>query len=412
VVSTTNYQTSGRIVIDQESINYTSVDATHFLFAQRGVDGTTAATHVTATPIGQYQCGLLSTGGAPTLTYSSGAPGGKHILNEAIQLQEGWTVGNTTGSAFSLMRWNRPTEVIWNNASTAGTASLNGLSMISYVDGWAVGASVNFLHWNGSSWASVATGLPNVTYNDVFCLAKNNCHAVGNMAGGSSLRPTIADWNGTTWTATTVTVFGAAGHQQGVHCALPNDCWSVGDIGLTTLFSYFYHWNGTAWASSTLAGFAGGDFPFKGVFCTSTTNCWAVGASANFAFWNGTSWARVVSNMPSAQYNSIYCNSASDCWAVGNVSGAALIVHWNGTAWSLNNSNPTPAVSLNFVTCTGVNDCWAVGASSGSQPGFIHWDGISWITVATTGLPNVAANAVSFTAPASKPWSVWTESFS
>lgn len=414
VVSTANYQSSGRIMIDQELVNYTSTDATHFLAVQRGIDGTTATTHVTGTAIGQYQCALVSSGGAPTLTFASpGSPGGKRILNEAIQLQEGWAVGLTSGGNFTIARWNRPTERIWNNFAAVGSFTLNGVSMTSYVDGWAVGASTTFLHWNGSTWSSVASGLSNVTYNDVYCISKNNCHVVGNMVGGSSNLPTIADYNGTTWTATTLNVGVRAGHQLSIHCASPTDCWSVGNISTSVSNSRFYHWNGSAWSGgNTLSTFASGDFPFNGVFCPSTTDCWAVGGSANFARWNGTTWVRTVSGMPSGQYNDIFCNSSSDCWAVGNVSGSDLIIHWNGSTWSRDPSTPTPATNLNHVECTNAKDCWAVGAASAGEPSFIHYDGTSWTTVITTGLPNAAANSIAMIGPSTQPWSAWTEDFS
>lgn len=412
VSSTTNYQSSGRIMVDQEIINYAAINSTNFLFVQRGIDGTTATTHVTGTPVAQFQCQLLSSGGIPGLTFSSGAPGGKRVLNEAVQLQEAWAVGNTTGGNFSLMRWNRPTEIVWNNGSSAGAFSLNGVSMISNVDGWAAGASTTFLHWNGSTWSTVATGLANVTYNDIFCLSKNNCHVAGN-AGVSINVPTIADWNGTTWTATALNVGSIAGSQVSVHCSTATDCWSVGAVGQNKNNSHFYHWNGATWSSSLLSGVNTTDFPYNGVFCTSTSNCWAVGASANFGHWTGAaSWAIVATGMPTVQYNGIYCSTASDCWVVGNVNAANdTILHWNGTAWSRDTSNPTPAVNLNSVACYDSNDCWAVGAASGSHPVFVHWNGSNWSTFSTSSLPNVTANFVSVIGPKTQPWSAWSEDF-
>lgn len=412
VASTTNYQHSGRIMIDQELMDYTATDATHFLFVERGQAGTTAAPHATGTSVGQYQCSLTSTGGDPKITYASGEPGGKRILNEMIQLEEGWAVGNASGT-LTFMRWNRPTEGIWNNASVSGSFNINSISMNSYVDGWAVGASTNFLRWNGSSWSGVASGLSNVTYNEVYCWSKNNCHVVGNMVSNNSTTPTIADWNGTNWTPTSVDASSRAGHQYGIHCGSANDCWSVGDRGLTTSLTYFYRWNGSAWAANSISGFASGDFPYRSVACPSTTNCWAVGSSSFFARWNGSSWSRFSSGMPSAQYNSIYCNNTTDCWAVGRVNSSRdLIIHWDGAQWSRDSSNPTPTTDLNHVTCISANNCWAVGAANGGEPTFLHWDGDTWIKFATTGLPNVAGNTIAMIGPDSRPWSSWSANFS
>src|SRR4029078_9991139 len=120
---------AGRILIDKELIDYTATDATHFLLAERGQAGTLAVPNVTGTAVGQYQCNLTSTGGAPKIIYSSGEPGGKRILNEVIQLEEGWTIGNASSGTLSFMRWNRPTELTWNNAPISGSFNLNGISM-------------------------------------------------------------------------------------------------------------------------------------------------------------------------------------------------------------------------------------------------------------------------------------------
>ena len=411
VLSTTNYQSTGRIMIDRELINYSGTDATHFLYAQRGVDSTTATTHTTGTSIGQYQCSLTSLGGVPALTVSSpGNPGGKRIVNENVQLEEAWAVGNSSGATLTFARWNRPTEVVWNNASVAATAfNLRSISMLSYTDGWAVGVGATFYHWNGSTWSGNPSGLANVTYNSVFCFSSTNCHLVGNMANGSSATPTIIDYNGVSVTAYHYLGIAYSWQpQNSVHCAAANDCWSVGGMGLTTLLSYFYHWNGSAWSSSSLPiGFLATDFPFNGVYCTSTSSCWAVGASNYFALWNGTNWTRTATGMPSVQYNDIYCNSASDCWAVGNASGQNIIIHWNGSTWSHNTSYPTPAVNLYSIRCRGSNNCWAAGAANT----FLHWDGNSWVKISSSAIPNVDIYDIAMLGPSAEPGSVWTQSF-
>src|SRR5438067_678522 len=93
----------------------------------------------------------------------------------------------------------------------------------------------------------------------------------------------------------------------------------------------------------------------SGVFCTSVTNCWAVGSFENAAgatlnqilHWNGTKWSRVTA-VPSpggtAQGNfsalaAVRCRTASDCWTVGAYSrGAAMLnqaLHWNGSKWAM-----------------------------------------------------------------------------
>jgi Tfp pilus assembly protein PilX len=411
VVSTTNYQSSGRIMIDRELINYTATNSTNFLNATRGVDNTTATTHVSGTTVGQYQCQLSASGGSPTLTPANpGDPGGIRILTEVIQLQEAWVAGNKPGANnFTFIHWNNPTEVAWSNASFASASSvnLNGISMLSYDDGWAVGANRTFVRWNGSTWTpQTPAAIPNVTMNSVYCNAANDCHAVGQNSGGAL----FARWDGASWTRI-IPSNSSNNNLNSVYCDASNDCWAVGN----NTGNKFYQWNGSGWAGIVVGALSG--FNFNGVFCNSSTDCWAVGADNVFGRKNGASWADATvterGSIPSVQYNSVYCVASSDCWAVGNTNASNnLFVHWNGTSWARDPSTPSPKVNLNGVACMDTNDCWAVGASSGGQGTFFHWDGTSWTNVVVSGMPNVALNAVAVIGPNSQPWSMWSENFS
>jgi hypothetical protein len=157
----------------------------------------------------------------------------------------------------------------------------------------------------------------------------------------------------------------------------------------------------------------------NGVFCTSASNCWAVGsfvsatsgAALNQALrWNGTNWSRVTVPSPGgnalgdfSELLAVRCRVASDCWAVGDYSkgGAALdqAVHWNGTKW-LVVSTPTPGGTLNGddnelfdVVCPGANTCWATG-EYGTNAGagitlnqLLRWNGTKWSLVIATPQP-------------------------
>ncbi len=405
VVSTTGYANSGRVMIDYEFINYASISAASFNNVTRGVDGTTAAAHVSGAPVGQYQCNLTSLGGVPNLI----SPLGKRSLTDNVQLQEVWAVGALSGGDFSLEHWNRPTEKTWTDASlTSGSkVNLTSISMISYADGWAVGASNNFLHWNGSAWSVVASGLNNTTYSGVYCNASNYCYVVGTTKR-------IGYWNGTAWSAISPT--GASTNLLSVYCDSGTDCWAVGDNKAPTTF---YHGTGgppVTWTAVVVA-LSAGAYPFNSVFCnTGGTDCWAVGKTNIFAHYTAGAWGSDTvaqqGTAPNKQFNSVFCNSTSDCWAVGDLNGADVnIVHWNGAAWSLDTSNPVPAVNLATIDCANTNDCWAAGAAAGGQPVFDHWDGTAWTNFAVAGLPNVAMTSISIVSPNSLPLSGWSENF-
>lgn len=402
VTSTSGYQSSGRIMIDKELLNYTSTDSTHFLGLTHGVSGTTASSHASGMRVGQYQCQLTSNGGVPNLT----SPLNKHTLQDNVQLQEAWVVGNTSGGNPLMARWNRPTELNWTNASGVGTVNLNSVSMSSYADGWAVGASNTFLRWGGSAWSTVATGMTTTTWNTVYCYAGNMCVAGGNSNGSN---PGLAYWNGTSWTQMTPSGSSTSTTIESVHCDASNDCWAVGSRNAAV--KIFYNWNGSSWAGTDVsAAFpTNASFPFNGVFCTTSTDCWAVGSNNIFARKSGASWSAITTALPSAVYNSVFCNKTDDCWAVGNNnSGRDLIAHWDGSSWTRDSSNPTPVRSLLAVACSGPDDCWAVGTTASG--GFVHYDGTSWTTF-TTLSGSTTLNGISRIYQGTQPRAAWIESF-
>jgi len=409
VVSTTGYQASGRILIDSELISYAAVTSTSFTGAERGLSDSVAAAHSSGIGVGQYQCNLTSQGGVPSLAAPAnpGNPVGMRTVQQSIQLEQGFAVG--IGGA--LMGWNYPTEDVWTYGTSA-PGSVNGISMLSSVDGWNAGNAGVLMHWNGSAWSQTSV-TPAVNYYDVFCSASNNCQAVGDV---SSSKPAILHWNGTSWAQIVPGGTVAATILYGVHCATGTDCWAVGDNASGT--NIFYHYNGTTWTgvnvstgSNTVSSTS---FPFTDVFCTSTSNCWAVGGNGTFAFYNGTTWTAYVSGMPWAGYGAVYCNNASDCWSAGDyVNSDNSFVHWNGSAWSLNSSVPSNQYGILSMTCTGTNDCWAGGFNNSTRyPVILHWDGNSWVEV-TINSPvqyyNVTGIAI-FTAP-TEPGAAWEESF-
>lgn len=408
VVSTTGYQPMGRLMIDTELINYGGISGNSFVGVVRGVDGSTAAAHVTGVKVGQFLCNLTSVG-----TVSNG----KRTITDSVQMQEVWAGGYENGGNYQFKRYNQPTTGIWNNATATGTHDINEISMLSYADGWAaVGnaagatSTTNItLRWNGSAWAAGPNAPVTTTWRSVWCNSANDCHMVGDEQGSLAV---LIDWNGTSWTRGSTSGFGD-NSLNSVNCSATNFCWAV---GTETGGAYnFYKWTGaTPWTRVSVSGDFNSSFPFNSVFCNSATDCWAVGANASFARWNG-GWSSFGSTMPAVQYNSVFCNATNDCWAVGNVSTNDVLVHWNGTAWTRDTSNPTPTSNLQVVACARSNDCWAVGSTSSG--GILHYDGTSWSTITTTLPTGITLNALAIVAPSetssisSQPQAGWAETF-
>ncbi len=212
----------------------------------------------------------------------------------------------------------------------------------------------------------------------------------------------------------------------GATCANAQECWAVGvDAPAAGSAPIIQEWNGSSW--SFVASAAVGNGGLFGVTCVSPSDCWAVGAEKFIAGaptplaeqWNGSSWtAMATPDEPGAAgaiLHSVSCVSSTNCWAVGqlqdntNSAFGALIVHWNGTSWSLGTPAATgqPYDQLNSVDCVSSSDCWAVGytgpnqqnddflpifpGSPGGDQGLIeHYDGSAWSVVpsATERAPN------------------------
>ena len=67
-----------------------------------------------------------------------------------------------------------------------------------------------------------------------------------------------------------------------------------------------------------------------------------------------------------AQFNSVSGDSPSDVWTVGeSFGGAALLEHWNGTAWTkaAKPAGLSGSVGLFGVSTVSPSDAWAVGGA-------------------------------------------------
>ncbi len=152
----------------------------------------------------------------------------------------------------------------------------------------------------------------------------------------------------------------------------------------------------------------------RGIYCTSASSCWAVGAyEKNGAFFNETLrlrdnlWKLVAAPSPGgtkigafSQLLSVRCTTASNCWAVGdyerNRATLAEALRWNGTKWSLvGTPNPGGKLPNEFndlvdVSCSSASSCWAAGAYGDSSVTdsqtlnlALRWNGTSWSQVKT-----------------------------
>src|SRR3990167_3339489 len=394
-----------------------ALSTTHELGAQQALylaeSGLQASIHALANPIftNQLTCAAINGNAALTNNTLTGAKGPFTVTSVGPQAP---TVSTLNG-ALSV----NATSITLNNASTYAASGriMIDRELINYI-----GKSGNTLlnarrgadntiataHLNNTAVAQYQctltskAGVPTLnpsgdttggmrTLQAVIQLAEG--WAVGNNTG---LTQNFMHWNRPNelqWTDAGVNV-GNRKDMFSVFLISNADGWSVGQDGV------FLKWDGNNWSNVE----SNDNKNYNSVFCNATNDCWAVGNAKSFDYWNGGVWtvqSSTISTLQNTKYTAVYCNASNDCWAVGNKSGGDVFVHWNGTNWTQDSSDPTPRRDLNDVTCINSTDCWAVG----NNAGFVHWNGVNWATADTSALQSVHYNGIA--CPASNDcWAV------
>ncbi len=308
-----------------------------------------------------------------------------------------------------------------NPGGLSGPDILNGVTVLSSTNAWAVGSYFNGLadrtlivHWNGSVWKVVAS--PNVGgvsrenfLTSVVAISAQNIWAVGSHNNGTADRTLIMHWNGSSWKIAASSNRGGPASENiliGVAAASASEIWAVGKYDDGAAFqTLIERWNGTSWANvaSPDPGGPANNNVLNGVTATSVSNVWAVGYYFKqggayrtlTVHWTGTAWSSVPSANagPAGEdnmLNAVAATSASNIWAVGDISdGTAdrtLIERRTGSSWAVVASpNPVSGPAdidvLTGVAATSDSNAWAVGTYSHGTVGrtlIVRWDGASW----------------------------------
>ena len=306
-------------------------------------------------------------------------------------------------------------------ASFTVSGGLGGVAGTSAGNGWAVGftgtitsasARTLILCWNGTTWTQVPSPDPGTSRRiaGVAAASDGSAWAVGctgcdssTSASGSTL---ILRWNGTAWTQVPSPNPGTNSYLNSVAVAPDGTAWAVGDTDSTAyvLRTLILRWNGTAWTQvpSPNPGRGPGMGSYlSGVAVTPAGTAWAVGytdssgvISALILRWNGNAWTTVPSPSPADSYRSgVAVTPDGTAWAVGYTGGntsasiRTLILRWNGNAWTTVPS-PSPAGSLLFsVAATPDGTAWAVGytgytgSATSTRTLILRWNGTAWTRV-------------------------------
>ncbi len=415
VSSASGFASHGRIMIDRELIDYADISGNSFIGVTRGAGDSIATNHTSGTSVGQYECSLTSQAAISTIA----SPSYQRELQWGVQLQNGWVAANVSSKNFELEQWNHSTEMAWNafalNSSTFAV-NLNGISMLSQADGWAVGRGVTtnlvFLHWTGSTWGVVTVTAPcaSLNLNGVSMVSSQEGWAVGTTyhvaCAGSLFRYLIAKWNGSSWTVLTPSTSPSLPADNATNQTLNDvnvintDSDGLGNIGFAVGNNgVILEYNGTNWVSMASPTTK----VLNSVSVVSANEAWAVGANGTILKFNGTSWSTVTSpstnTLNEITMLSTNGSTASNGWIVGN---NGTILTYNGSTWSSTTVGSNTLLSVSYFNA---NDVWAVGANGTG----IHWDGSSWSTLSTG--TSLQLNAISLVSSGSTPVSAWNQVF-
>lgn len=251
--------------------------------------------------------------------------------------------------------------------------------------------------WNGSAWSILAFGNPtgtlNTFLNSVSCGGPSLCFAVGDQNDNTDLTPGVLleKWNGINWAVQPPLpepAGAAAIGIQAVSCVSPSDCTAVGDASLnnfTQQTTLAEHWDGHGWSIEPMPALGTSNQPvLTSVSCSGST-CMAAGTvftptgvAPLAEQFNGSKWSVTTLVTPAGAsgvaVRGLACTSTSNCYAVGAAgtspgSSATLIEQWDGTDWAVVSSpNAAGDNTLNGISCTSGQSCTAAGwASTGAS---------------------------------------------
>jgi hypothetical protein len=301
----------------------------------------------------------------------------------------------------------------WNAAVMPGTEGqrLVSVSAASATEKWAVGFAV--YHATGANWGLVDApgfgedplGYADTTLTGVATIAPADAWIVGRTSFLSEPQTLAEHWNGSAWSVVPSPVIDGGSGFDAVTAIATDDVWAVGQragglpVFEATTVTLTAHWDGEHWSAIPSPNIARRENSLLDVTAVASDDVWAVGMSRNMGedyqtlilHWDGSAWSVTPSpNLPGENFLfGVSAYAADDVWAVGDswdgFTARQLFLHGDGTSWSQVNGPGGPTVAAGCtgdVLAMGPNDVWAVGSDIG------HWDGTDWTFVPMPEVPS------------------------
>jgi hypothetical protein len=268
-------------------------------------------------------------------------------------------------------------------------ATLEDVVALSPTDAWAVGYSLGgfrvntlIMRWDGTRWRIMRSPNPAGINqpNYLFAIAAespSSLWAVGMIGLFPDEEPLILHRTGQAsvqgWKVVPNDCASAQtqGYNdlQAIFVVAPNDIWAAGDAALC-------HWDGQAWtlvpSPQPRPEYQEIAYPLLGLSGTGPNDIWAVGArivhngqfpdwSTLIEHWDGSAWT--AHYLPGDFLSDVVALAPDDVWAVGAAGALPLILHYDGTGWSMVPAPPPAGLAsrLADVVALDANNLWAVG---------------------------------------------------
>jgi len=346
---------------------------------------------------------------------------------------------------------------------------LNSVSAASATDAWAVGFTCGrgctssnsatertlTVRWNGRTWSRVPSPSPgaaaellsvSVTSHGTAYAAGWTCD-VACVTGTGGYQPLLLRFDGVRWSRATTPDPGISTMLYSVSASGGSTVWAVGQTCTANCETSLAGWQslvlstrGNGWNVATqpitgvsplaVAAGQGGAAWLVGL-CTSWCRAALSSTLALYRQGTGDDWSPEVTPSPgdSAALNSVSAGIGGAAWAVGNYCTSAcgsasavdnpLIVHWDGTSWSVA-ASPGHLVNavLSGVSSGSDGSAWAVGwtckprctaTAQDDRTLILSWTGTTWVQVASptpaavTSLRGVSLDPAD---PGSDAWAV------
>jgi len=254
------------------------------------------------------------------------SPGSYFTRLSALSSNDVWAVGNDPSTNSGLIEhWDGTKWSIVTNPVSGTGGWLTSVDAIAAKNVWAVGFTAGHSlieHFDGSSWSVVPISLPNNSeLSGVSGSSANDIWAVGHV--GSVAAPEILHFNGTSWSTVASAPVPSDSSLMSVSALAPNDAWAVGvsDHGNTLI----EHFDGTSWS---VVPSPNSTAQLLSVSAVSANNVWAVGYTVDpttgleqgvTEHWDGTSWSVLPtpSSSQNQQLRGVATDSLGDVVVVG-----------------------------------------------------------------------------------------------